>query len=192
MKNNSLLCLTRLKYFPPLPNRLLYCSLSSLITLSLLFFSVASHAQVSLLFGDLSWDRINQYVANNHASVVNISTDQASRLENALFVDTRDPNEFRISHIPNATLYTRSTPDFQKLPKNTLIIVYCSVGIRSAKIAQELTQKGFTQVKNLQGSLFMWANEGRPMQGTQPSKVHPYNSRWGALLEKKIHATDDL
>jgi rhodanese-related sulfurtransferase len=182
----------RLKYFLPLFYSFLSRLLWPSVALSLLLFSVASHAQVGLLFGDLSWDRINQYLAKNYASVVSVSTEQASKVENALFIDTRDPNEFRISHIPNALLYSKSTPDFQKLPKNTLIVVYCSVGIRSAKIAQELTDKGFTQVRNLQGSLFMWANEGRPLQGTQPTKVHPYNARWGALLEKRFHATDDL
>lgn len=188
MKFNILLCLKRMNNLSRLIPRLF----SSLFGLSLLLVSVMSYAQVSLLFGDLSWERINQYLAKSYGSVATITTEQASKLENAVFIDTREPNEFRISHIPNATLYSKSSGEFQKLAKNTPIVVYCSVGVRSAKIAQELTAKGFTDVKNLQGSMFMWANEGRPLQGTQPNKVHPYNARWGALLEKRFHATDDL
>jgi rhodanese-related sulfurtransferase len=188
MKFNALLCLKRMKNL----SRLISHLFSYVFGLSLLLVSTLSFAQVSLLFGDLSWERINQYLAKNYSSVVSITTEQASKLGNVVFIDTREPNEFRISHIPNATLYAKSSSDLQKLPKNTLIVVYCSVGVRSAKIAQELTEKGFTQVKNLHGSLFMWANEGRLMQGTQPTKVHPYNARWGALLEKRFHATEDL
>lgn len=40
-------------------------------------------------------------------------------------------------------------------------------------------------VYNLEGSLFKWANENRPIvdrNGAITEKVHPYNSVWGKLL----------
>ena len=48
---------------------------------------------------------------------------------------------------------------------------------------------GCTKVYNLEGSIFKWANEGRPLvQGqTTAHKVHPHDTRWGNLLEKKYH-----
>lgn len=41
------------------------------------------------------------------------------------------------------------------------------------------------QVFNLEGSIFAWAEEGRPLVDThnQPTTfVHPYNAVWGKLL----------
>ena len=48
--------------------------------------------------------------------------------------------------------------------RDTPIVVYCSVGYRSARVARWLGRQGFTNVRNLDGSLFAWANEGRPME----------------------------
>lgn len=49
-------------------------------------------------------------------------------------------------------------------------------------------QQGIT-VYNLEGSLFKWANEGKPMvdiNNRVTVYVHPYNAIWGKLLEKKL------
>ena len=69
-------------------------------------------------------------------------------------------------------------------------MVYCSVGYRSSILAEKLQDLGFTRVYNLEGSIFKWANEGRPLAQDQTpvQKVHPYNTDWGKLLEKKYHA----
>lgn len=73
------------------------------------------------------------------------------------------------------------------------IVVYCSVGYRSSILARKLQDKGFTNVYNLEGSIFKWANEGRPLvQGkVTVHKVHPYNAHWGHLLERKYHVDAD-
>jgi hypothetical protein len=45
------------------------------------------------------------------------------------------------------------------------------------------------RVFNLKGSIFEWANRGNPVvnqHGVTPY-VHPYNRRWGQLLNKKYH-----
>jgi len=63
------------------------------------------------------------------------------------------------------------------------------VGYRSSILARKLQTLGFKEVHNLEGSIFKWANEGRPLvQGqTTVHKVHPYNAHWGRLLERKYH-----
>jgi hypothetical protein len=44
-------------------------------------------------------------------------------------------------------------------------------------------------VFNLQGSIFKWANEGRPLIANDRAVhvVHPYNERWGVLLNPQLH-----
>ena len=77
-----------------------------------------------------------------------------------------------------------------KISKDTPIVTYCSVGYRSSSLADRLQQAGFTNVRQLEGSIFQWANEGRPLfRGDQQvNEVHPYNETWGKYLNKKLHA----
>lgn len=68
--------------------------------------------------------------------------------------------------------------------------IYCSVGYRSAGVTQRLREAGFTNVSNLQGSIFRWANEGRPVyrDRRRVQAVHPFDARWGQLLTDSLHA----
>jgi rhodanese-related sulfurtransferase len=156
--------------------------------------SFQANAQVALLFGDLSWSRINSYLDKDYPDVANISTQELSRLTGVILVDVRTVDEYKASHLPGAERFDESNNAagkdlFAKLPKNSPIVVYCSVGVRSAALARRLTAQGFTHVKNLRGSAFMWANEGRPLEGPSAPKVHPFNSRWGALLMPELRLT---
>jgi rhodanese-related sulfurtransferase len=111
-----------------------------------------------------------------------------------LILDVREPAEFEISHLADA----RSIPwrsDWRgplgDVPRTRPIVVYCSIGYRSSAVARELTQAGFTQVSNLEGSIFKWANEGRVLvgpDGNVASVVHPYDARWGRLLAPNLRA----
>ncbi len=69
-------------------------------------------------------------------------------------------------------------------------MTYCSVGFRSGAFAQTLQEAGYTRVENLEGSIFKWANEGRPVfqDGRRVEKVHPYNDAWGKLLDPSRRA----
>ena len=74
--------------------------------------------------------------------------------------------------------------------KNDPIVVYSSVGYRSARLAHWLAGQGYTNVRNLAGSIFQWANEDRPVfrDGRPTTEVHPYDRRWGLLLESRFRA----
>ena len=142
-----------------------------------------SQAQISLAFGELSWNRINTYLDNNYPQVKSISTSELAALPTQpVLLDVREEPEYLLSHIPGAKRWSESAslvlPD-----KTQTIVVYCSVGLRSAEVAKKLTDAGYSNVRNLRGSMFMWANENRPLQGQSNSKVHPYNKRWGQLLD---------
>ncbi len=107
-----------------------------------------------------------------------------------ILIDARDPKEFAVSHL----LHARNADSVDavqalNLSKTQPIVVYCSVGYRSSALAEKLTGAGFTQVANLEGSLFAWANEGRPVyRGTNTvEEVHPYDAKWGQLLDRRRH-----
>jgi rhodanese-related sulfurtransferase len=179
-----------LKVGSKLFKRYVNIALMALIALSALA-SFEVNAQVALLFGDLSWGRINSYLDKEYPDVANISTQELAKLTGVVLLDTRTVDEYKASHLPNAERFDESNSAvlrdlFAKLSKNTPIVVYCSVGVRSAAVARRLTAQGYTQVKNLRGSAFMWANEGRLLEGQSAPKVHPFNSRWGALLAPEL------
>ena len=74
----------------------------------------------------------------------------------------------------------------ENTPKDQAIVVYCSIGFRSEKIGEQLKERGFTNVKNLYGSLFEWANKGHPIidqNGIKTKKVHTYNRTWSKWVE---------
>ena len=106
-----------------------------------------------------------------------------------LLLDAREENEFAVSHLPGAVRVEKdSAVQLSRLgvTKDRPIVVYCSVGYRSAVLARALQKEGFTNVRNLEGSIFAWANEGRPLvdaDGPAPG-VHPFNILWGRYLEK--------
>jgi rhodanese-related sulfurtransferase len=178
MKNNPLLCL-----------KACIRALRLLVCFTWLFFPAQqAQAQLSLLFGDLTWARVNTYLDKNYSDIKSVTTAEAALMPKAVFLDVRGLQEYKVSHIPNAKFYDLSADLVKGLAKDTAIVVYCSVGLRSAKITQLLQSQGFLNVQNLRGSLFMWANEGRPIQGDLPSKVHPYNDRWGLLLDRTLNA----
>ena len=144
-----------------------------------------------LAWPGVTWPAIKARIAKEFPNVKSVSTaDLAKRLVAAdepkpVLLDVRTAAEFEVSRIAGAR---RVDPDAATvaLPKSTPIVTYCSVGYRSAKFAQRLEEAGFTDVRNLEGSIFQWANEGRPIE--PGAKVHPYNKKWGALLNAPLRA----
>ncbi|MFO0578288.1 MAG: rhodanese-like domain-containing protein [Polyangia bacterium] len=105
-----------------------------------------------------------------------------------LVLDVREPAEFAVSHLAGSRSLPLSQAGPSALadtPRDRPIVVYCSVGLRSAMAARALQRGGFTRVQNLEGSIFQWANESRPLvrpDGSPADTVHPYDARWGRLL----------
>ena len=155
------------------------------------------------LFG-VSWESVDDKIRREFPSVKSVSTDQLrSRYEEAgeilpLVIDVREGDEFGVSHLGDAlnleTAQAIASMVAQRgLGKETEIVVYCSVGYRSAAIAADLQELGFTQVLNLEHSLFDWANKGYPMIDSNGStdKVHPFNRAWSVLVDDSLHAYPD-
>lgn len=161
-----------------------------------LFCLLAVHTGCS---DDLTWRAVEHMIATDFPNVPSISTDSlAEHLSDEaaprlVLLDARSPEEYAVSHLPGARRvdpYTDAYPALDTLAPSTPIVVYCSVGYRSAGVVQTLRKQGFTNVANLEGSLFRWANEGRPVyRGNRAvTAVHPYDTSWGQLLADSLHA----
>jgi rhodanese-related sulfurtransferase len=108
-----------------------------------------------------------------------------------LLLDVRTEAEFGVSHLKGAQRVSTDDVAALEIPKDRPVVVYCSVGYRSSSFAAQLQQRDKNaKVYNLEGSMFQWANEHRPIYKgeTEAHEVHPYNEKWGQLLESGLRA----
>lgn len=129
----------------------------------------------------------------NKESVPYIKVNQLSKAK-YIFLDAREPNEYKVSHLPNALLVGYNFFDQKKITsllenKNAPIVVYCSIGVRSEKIAEKLKKMGYKNVSNLYGGIFEYKNSGQKVYQSankETDSVHTYNKEWSVYLTKGI------
>lgn len=114
---------------------------------------------------------------------------QHLKKRDVVFLDTRPHNEFKVSHINTAIRIDPETKTFDELDlkKDDLIIVYCSIGVRSQSIGERLKVDGYEHVFNLYGGLFNWANHKYPMvdnNDNRTTRIHGYSKRWGRWITR--------
>lgn len=159
---------------------------------------VAASAQEEGEDSTMSWSLTLKAIRARFPTVSQISPDtlqswldKSPQRENLLLFDAREPEEYAVSHLQG----TQPAPSkdevlkaLQGVPVDQPIVLYCSVGYRSSELAQFLMKKGYTEIYNLEGSIFAWANEGRPVyRGKERVQVvHPYDKIWGRLLKKSL------
>lgn len=89
---------------------------------------------------------------------------ELAQLENIQLVDVRTPEEYKeafIEGFQNIDYLSDSfSTDVEKLDKTKPVIVYCKSGRRSANCAEELREKGFVKVYDLDGGITQWKYEG--------------------------------
>ncbi|MFC5624146.1 rhodanese-like domain-containing protein [Algoriphagus winogradskyi] len=118
-----------------------------------------------------------------------LKPDQIEDLNKYQVLDTREKEEFAVSHLEGANWVGYETFSMKKLAsldKNKPVLVYCTVGARSQEIGKKLKEAGFSEVYNLYGGLIEWANEERPIfhEGFPTNQVHTYSKSWGIWLNK--------
>ena len=144
--------------------------------------------------GSAAWRAVDRDLATRFADVPSTTPAAlAARLAGPsppLLLDARTEAEVAVSHLPGAR---RVDPDadaaalaraLADVDSGRPVVVYCSVGVRSAGVAERLGRAGW-DVRNLEGSIFRWANEGRPLVtagGAAADVVHPYDATWGRML----------
>lgn len=88
--------------------------------------------------------------------------DLKSRLdkgEKILLVDVRQQDEHDYAKITGSFLLPlNELPEkFDSLSREKMIVVYCHHGVRGLAAAKFLSQKGFKNVRNLEGGIHVWS-----------------------------------
>ncbi len=155
-----------------------------------LIITVLYFACSPTVFAQNKMDRILKRF--NNESVPYIKIDAVNAMKHVVLLDAREKEEYDVSHLQNAIWVGAKTFELDSVvpkieDKNTDIIVYCSIGVRSENIGEKLMDAGYTNVKNLYGGIFEWKNEGYPVygpEGNETEKVHAFSKHWGKLLKK--------
>ena len=86
------------------------------------------------------------------------------RGEKLEIIDVREPYEWQIGHIPGARLVPlgQIAEEIPRLDKRRETILYCKVGGRSMRAAQQLANAGVADVRNLTGGILRWIDEVDP------------------------------
>jgi rhodanese-related sulfurtransferase len=170
------------------------------VFLAVVILPILIGAGVVLIAGrGVAFDAIRRLTARKFADVQWIDRAELARWREdsgrtpPLVLDARTAAEYQVSHLRDAVRVDAGRPSLRPLAaraKNDPIVVYSSVGYRSARLAHWLAGQGYTNVRNLAGSIFQWANEDRPVfRDERPTtEVHPYDRRWGLLLESRLRA----
>ena len=112
-------------------------------------------------------------------------------LANKSFIlDTRETKEFEVSHLKNAIQIGYKNFDVNQVQKQitnkeSLIVVYSTIGKRSEEIAEKLKSAGFLNVFNLFGGIIQWKNDGMPVydrKNNQTKRVHVFKKEYGKWL----------
>jgi len=159
---------------------------------------VLTYSLSSFFFGlfGVSWDAIDRKIDREYPQIPFITSDslQQKLQESApqlVIIDVREAEEFAVSHLETAlNIQTGDGVAEQIDAKDTPIVVYCSVGYRSAGVAARLQELGYSNVSNLRHSIFNWAERGYPLANKLGStdKIHPFNTAWGSLVDSDLHA----
>ena len=130
----------------------------------------------------------------NKNSVPYISVQELQAKPKYIVLDARELKEYNTSHLKNAIYVGFNKFDNSKVTKkienkNTPIAVYCSIGVRSEKIAEKLIKLGYTNVYNVYGGIFEYKNSGGTVVNNSnraTDSVHTFNKRWSEYLQKGI------
>lgn len=93
--------------------------------------------------------------------------------EKAILIDVRMPVEFRSERIENSiNIPAAKTGKKNRLPEDrqSVILVYCTTGFRSQRVAPRYYDLGFNNVYNLEGGIAAWKDKGLPVIRRHESK----------------------
>ena len=133
---------------------------------------------ISLLTGpvaaaEFTLPAVQKDIETRYQSVRHISRDELARLmqknpDDLLLWDVREEEDFRVSHLKGAARLDPGSWKSEVLKKygdqvsGKTIVFYCSVGMRSSKmadyVADALNERGAAKIYNLEEGLFGWSN----------------------------------
>ncbi len=132
---------------------------------------------------------------HNTRSVPYISVQElAMPKTEAIIFDAREPKEYDTSHIKDAICVGYDFFNIETVletikNKDEQIVVYCSLGIRSEDIAEQLKKAGYNNVFNLYGGIFEWKNKDFIVynsEGTETENIHTFSEEWSQWLTNGV------
>lgn len=145
--------------------------------------------------------RVAYLEATAHISVPVITPDSVlAHLQDStlLLIDVRSDPEIAVSRLPGALSPGEfsGTYRYTGLPKDKILVTYCTIGYRSGKFAEQLAAKG-AQVRNLEGGILAWVGKKGPLvhreidgRNTPTTRLHVYAKEWN-LVPPGYQATWD-
>ncbi len=135
----------------------------------------------------------------NRESIPYIQPEELAQQQNTLILDAREKKEYDVSHLKNAiwvgySKFQLASVETKFKNRESRIVVYCSIGVRSEDIGEKLMKAGYSDVRNLYGGIFEWKNKGYPVyddQENETEKVHAFSKHWGKLLTKGVKVYDN-
>ena len=114
--------------------------------------------------------------------------------KNIILLDSREEKEFKTSHLKNAIyvghdFFNLDSVQSKLKNKNSKIVVYCSLGVRSEDVAEKLKKAGYSNVYNLYGGIFEWKNndlEVLNLNEKPTDSIHIYSKAWSKWLKKGV------
>ena len=182
---------------PTIPTRSM-TTLALALTLSML----PGAGTTALAEGQRSLVELEREIARDYPTIGHVTPDELKAVlerqpEKVLLLDARGAGEIAVSRLPGAY---EVDPEigvdaflerFGALVAGREVLIYCTVGVRSSRLATRLgdalLKRGATRVANLQGGIFALHNGRRPLVDTlgKTEWVHPYSSRWTYYLDRK-------
>lgn len=117
----------------------------------------------AMLFWSMFGGRIRGIKEADYAAAL-----QLINHKNALVLDVREENEYKLGHILNSTLIPlgqlgERIGELEKY-KDRPVVVVCRTGNRSGTACAVLGKRGFSQAYNLAGGITAWQKANLPLE----------------------------
>jgi rhodanese-related sulfurtransferase len=145
-----------------------------------------------LAYDPWRWGRLKDEVRERFPTVPRLTTTELADWHKKpetqpLLLDARTEAEYNASRLPGALRADVNPRQLGIEGKfDQPLVIYCAVGFDSAPAAVRFLAQGYRRVQYLDGGIFLWANEGRPLENAHGStdKVNPANSRYLSFLNR--------
>ncbi|WP_345275816.1 rhodanese-like domain-containing protein [Litoribaculum gwangyangense] len=159
------------------------------------FFCFIIFSMIGFSQNDIS--KLLQKYNSESIPYISVETLQEDK-SNIIFLDAREKKEFQVSHLKNAIYVGYDSFNLDSVAKkltnkNSKIVVYCSLGIRSEDIGEKLKKAGYKNVFNLYGGIFEYKNQNLSIynsKGKTTDSIHAYSKTWGKWLKNGIKIYD--
>ncbi|MDB5102560.1 MAG: rhodanese domain protein [Fibrobacteres bacterium] len=107
---------------------------------------------------------------------------------NLILIDVRKPREQEVSMLPHAISTALFSATYRHgIPKEKRLVVYCTIGYRSGKYAEELAKQG-VKAENLEGGVLAWSFAGGKFftwnsvhELVETNRIHVYDPEWNIV-----------